>query len=43
MDRSAWAPPVLLRLAQVASGMMVLKASGAPGALVEPRLGRSAI
>ena len=30
MDRSAWPPAVLLRLAQVASGMMVLKASGAP-------------
>ena len=30
MDRSVWAPPVLLRLNQVASGMMVLKASGAP-------------
>ena len=30
MDRALWAPPILLRLAQVASGMMVLKASGAP-------------
>jgi hypothetical protein len=30
MDRAGWPPPVLLRLAQVASGMMVLKASGAP-------------
>jgi hypothetical protein len=26
MDRALWAPPILLRLAQVASGMMVLKA-----------------
>ena len=30
MDRSAWPPAVLPRIAQVASGVMVLKACGAP-------------
>ena len=30
MDRSAWPPAVLPRIAQVASGVMVLMASGAP-------------